>query len=52
MATYLGIPRQRIRVVPIGISLDGHAPVPVRREPPYNRRLFRAHRARKKACTC
>jgi len=40
MATYLGIPRQRIRVVPIGINLDGHAPVPVRREAPYTVGFF------------
>jgi glycosyltransferase involved in cell wall biosynthesis len=35
MADYVGIPRERIRSVPIGISFDGHEPRPLRREPPY-----------------
>ena len=35
MSTYLGIPRERIRVVPLGITIDGHRPKPVRVEPPY-----------------
>ena len=35
MSTYLGIPRERIRVVPLGITIDGHRPKPVRLEPPY-----------------
>ena len=35
MSTYLGIPRERIRVVPLGITIDGHRPKPPRLEPPY-----------------
>ena len=35
MSTYLGIPRERIRTVPLGITLDGHRSVPVRQSPPY-----------------
>jgi glycosyltransferase involved in cell wall biosynthesis len=35
MTGYLGIPRQRIRAVPLGINLDGHRPTPARLEPPY-----------------
>jgi glycosyltransferase involved in cell wall biosynthesis len=35
MSTYLGIPRERIRVVPLGITVDGHRPKPAKREPPY-----------------
>ena len=31
MAGYLGLPRERIHVVPLGIRLDGHAPRGVRR---------------------
>jgi glycosyltransferase involved in cell wall biosynthesis len=35
MPGYLGIPRAKIRAVPIGISLDGHAPQPARTTPPF-----------------
>jgi glycosyltransferase involved in cell wall biosynthesis len=35
MSTYLGIPRERIRIVPLGITIDGHRPKPTRLEPPY-----------------
>jgi glycosyltransferase involved in cell wall biosynthesis len=35
MHGYLGIPRDRIRVVPLGINLEGHAPQPARTEPPF-----------------
>ena len=40
MSTYLGIPRTRIRAMPIGISLDGHAPPPPRMSPPYTVGFF------------
>ena len=35
MSQYFGIDRQRIRTVPLGITLDGHEPRPVRMTPPY-----------------
>ncbi len=35
MKDYLGIPADRISVVPIGIRLDGHEARPVRTAPPY-----------------
>ncbi len=35
MTQYLGIRRERIHVVPLGITLDGHQPAPARTTPPY-----------------
>jgi len=35
MTTYLGIDPERIRTVPIGISMEGHSPRPAKRAPPY-----------------
>jgi len=35
MTRYLGIAPDRIRAVPLGISMDGHSPRPARRAPPY-----------------
>jgi len=35
MAAYLGIPRQKIVVVPIGITLEGHSPQATRMSPPF-----------------
>jgi glycosyltransferase involved in cell wall biosynthesis len=35
MNTYLGIPRDRIRVVPLGINMDGHVPQETRTAPPF-----------------
>ena len=35
MANYCGIPADRISVVPLGITIDGHTPKPTRLEPPY-----------------
>jgi glycosyltransferase involved in cell wall biosynthesis len=35
MADYLGIPKDRMRTVPLGIRLDGHEPRPTRTEPPF-----------------
>jgi glycosyltransferase involved in cell wall biosynthesis len=35
MTTYLGIDPARIRTVPLGISMEGHAPRPPRRTPPW-----------------
>jgi glycosyltransferase involved in cell wall biosynthesis len=35
MHTYLGIPRDRIRVVPLGINMDGHTPQSARTTPPF-----------------
>ncbi len=35
MTTYLGIDAGRIRTVPLGITMEGHAPRPARRTPPY-----------------
>jgi glycosyltransferase involved in cell wall biosynthesis len=40
MSGYLGIPRDRMRTVPIGITLGGHTPQPVRRTPPYTVGFF------------
>jgi glycosyltransferase involved in cell wall biosynthesis len=40
MTGYLGIPRDRIRTVPIGINLEGHAAQPIRRSPPYTVGFF------------
>ena len=40
MATYLGIPPNRIRTVPIGITLDDHHPSPARSAPPYTIGFF------------
>jgi glycosyltransferase involved in cell wall biosynthesis len=40
MAGYLGIPKQKIAVVPIGISLDGHQPKPTRTAPPFTVGFF------------
>jgi glycosyltransferase involved in cell wall biosynthesis len=40
MATYLGIPPNRIRTVPIGITLDDHQPTPARTAPPYTIGFF------------
>ena len=40
MTGYLGIPRDRIRTVPIGINLDGHAVQPTRRSPPFTVGFF------------
>ena len=35
MSGYFGIDRNRIRTVPLGITIDGHEPQPVRTTPPY-----------------
>ena len=35
MASYLGIARDRIRIVPLGIRVDGYTPAPHRTSPPY-----------------
>ena len=35
MNSYLGIPRDRIRVVPLGINMDGHTPQKTRTAPPF-----------------
>jgi glycosyltransferase involved in cell wall biosynthesis len=40
MSTYLGIPPDRIRTVPIGITLDGHDAPPARTTPPYTVGFF------------
>jgi len=40
MAGYLGIPREKIRMVPLGITLEGHSAKPARREPPYTIGFF------------
>ncbi len=40
MSHYLGIPPERIRVVPIGITLDGHDPSAMRMAPPYTVGFF------------
>ncbi len=40
MSTYLGIPSNRIRTVPIGITLDDHTPSPARTAPPYTIGFF------------
>ena len=40
MGDYLGIGRERIRTVPIGINLDGHSPKVTRRTPPYTIGFF------------
>ena len=40
MSRYLGIARERITTVPIGINLEGHRPKPARRAPPYTIGFF------------
>jgi glycosyltransferase involved in cell wall biosynthesis len=40
MADYVGIPRDRIRTVPIGINFGGHEARPVRTEPPFTVGFF------------
>jgi hypothetical protein len=40
MSGYLGIARERIKTVPIGINLEGHAPKSTRRAPPYTIGFF------------
>ena len=35
MSGFLGIPKDRIRVVPLGINMDGHSPKPTKTTPPY-----------------
>jgi glycosyltransferase involved in cell wall biosynthesis len=40
MAKYLVIPPDRIRVVPLGITLDGYSAVPARTTPPYTVGFF------------
>lgn len=35
MSQYVGIPPERISVVPLGINTDGHEPAPLRTSPPY-----------------
>ena len=35
MNAYLGIPRNKIRVVPLGINMDGHTPQETRTAPPF-----------------
>ncbi len=40
MSRYLSIPRDRIRVVPLGINMDGHAPRAARTSPPYTVGFF------------
>jgi glycosyltransferase involved in cell wall biosynthesis len=40
MSGLLGIPRGRIKVVPLGINMDGHHPKTTRTEPPYTVGFF------------
>lgn len=40
MSKYLSIPKDRIRVVPLGINMDGHASKPVRTTPPFTVGFF------------
>ncbi|HET9372322.1 MAG TPA: glycosyltransferase family 4 protein [Vicinamibacterales bacterium] len=40
MTGYLGIRADRIRTVPLGITMDGHAPRPPRSSPPYTIGFF------------
>lgn len=40
MSRYVDIPRERIRTVPLGISLEGHAPKPARTSGPYTIGFF------------
>ena len=35
MPGYLGIPREKMRLVPLGINLDGYSPRPPRRQEPF-----------------
>jgi glycosyltransferase involved in cell wall biosynthesis len=35
MPGYLGIPREKMRVVPLGINMEGYGPRPARRDPPF-----------------
>jgi len=38
--SFLGIPRDKIRVVPLGINMDGHAPQATRTAPPFTVGFF------------
>jgi glycosyltransferase involved in cell wall biosynthesis len=40
MTGYLGIRPEKIRTVPLGITMDGHAPRPLRTSPPYTIGFF------------
>ena len=40
MSRYLGIPDSRIRVLPLGINMDGHTPKTVKEAPPYTVGFF------------
>ena len=40
MSEYLGIPRAKIKVVPLGINMDGHRPKPTKTNPPYTVGFF------------
>ena len=40
MSGYLGIPHGKIKVVPLGINMDGHRPVETRMAPPYTVGFF------------
>ena len=40
MSRYLHIPASKMRVVPLGITLDGHSPRPARTTPPYTVGFF------------
>jgi glycosyltransferase involved in cell wall biosynthesis len=40
MNSFLGIPRDRIRVVPLGINMDGHTPKEPRMSPPFTIGFF------------
>jgi glycosyltransferase involved in cell wall biosynthesis len=35
MPGYLGVPREKMQVVPLGINMEGYTPRPPRREPPF-----------------
>ena len=51
MAGYLGLPREKIHTVPLGISLEGHDATPRPRRDPFTSAISPASPPRR-ACTC
>ena len=52
MTGYLGIPREKIRVVPLGINIDGHSAAAARRANRRSRSATSRASRRRRACTC
>ena len=52
MPAYLGIPREKMRLVPLGINMDGYGARPARRKRRRSRSATSRGSRRRKACTC